>query len=160
MEKYLITEDLHYFLKKKEFVYLATCASNHQPYVAPKFLIRIDGDSVYLADYVMGRAFENLKSNPKVSFSILNLDNLMGYQMTGLAQSLEKGDEFDEILKDLEKRKMHFTVERIVEGARQSKKHENFEVAFPDHLAIIKITVEEIVHIAPGGGVKKSSRKK
>lgn len=155
MEEFCITEDLLSFLEGKEFIFLATSDATGQPYVVPKFLIKIEGNCIYLADYVVGRTYENLKYNPKVSLSIINRETLMCYQMRGGAKALEAGSEFDKTLKDLEKRKMHFSVERIVEGVQQGTKHDNFEVAFPALLAVFKVEVEEIIRITPSGKIKK-----
>ena len=156
----LITEDLCDFLETKEFVYLATCNTNGGPHCAPKFLIKVDGDCVFLADFVFGRTYENLRHNSKVSFSTMNLENLMGYQINGAAKNLTSGPEFDAQLKHLRKREIHFSAKRIIEGIQQGKKHESFEVAFPDQLAVIKIMVEEITHIEPSGTIKRKGKEK
>lgn len=156
MSETVITNDLLSFLSKKEFLYLGTCDSSGMPFVVPKFLIRIIGSTIYLADYVMGRTCENLKSNPKVSLSIINLESLIGYEMNGYAEMLVGGDEFDEILKDLEKRKMHFSVERIIAGVQRGKSHQVFEGEFPEQLAVLIIKVKQIIHISPSGCIKKT----
>ena len=155
MSNLLITEDLYYFLKTKEFLYIATSNRNGQPYVAPKFLVKVKGDHIYLADFVVGRTCENLKNNSKVSLSIINLDDLMGYQMNGSARIIDDITEFDGIMKDLDQRKLHFSVERVIAGVREGKKHGNFEILFPAKLVVIKIEIEEIVSIAPSGKVER-----
>lgn len=158
MSDNVITEELRHFLEKREFIYVATCSPDGQPHVAPKFLIRVDRDFIYLADFVMGKMWENLKGNPKVSLSAMNLDELMGYQIRGLARIIDKGAEFDEAVNHLHKRELRFSVDRIIEGVRKDKRHKNFEVAFPKRLVVVRVEVEEVVDIAPSGQVHKRQR--
>lgn len=143
------------FLEQREFVYLATSDASGRPYVAPKFLIKIASENVYLADFVLGRTIQNLKGRPEASLSIINMDTLIGHQMNGLAEVFEGGDEYKKMLPEIEKRQLYFSVERVVEGVRAGKKHPHFEVGFPSRLAVIKFTIKEIVNIAPDGHVEK-----
>ena len=159
MTAHLITEELRYFLKKEEFLYVATCHSHGYPNVAPKFLIKIDEDFIYLVDFVDGRTLENLKNNPRVSLSIVNREDIKGYVFNGSAKIIESGADFDEVLKELDKREMYFSVERVIEGVEHEKKHGYFELAFPRPLVVIKVEVEEIVDIAPSGKLKRTKKK-
>jgi predicted pyridoxine 5'-phosphate oxidase superfamily flavin-nucleotide-binding protein len=158
MPEPLITENLHYFLKSKEFLYMATANKDGRPSVAPKFLIKAEDDHIYLADFVLGRAYENLKINPRVSVSVINREDLVGYQMNGHARILENGAEFDAISKDLNKREAHFSAGRIIERVQQDKKSSHFEVAFPKRYAVFKIEIEEIVNIESSGKLKRNKK--
>ena len=151
----LLNGDVRDFLEKREFVYLATAAKDGHPYVAPKFLIHLDEDHIYLADFVLGRTIQNLKARAHASISVINMDNLIGYQINGTAKVFEEGAEYQKVLPLIEKRQMYFSVERIVEGVRAGKKHAHFEMGFPSKLAVIKFTVKEIINIAPDGRVDR-----
>ncbi len=153
----LLNEDALNFLEKREFVYLATSDKDGHPYVAPKFLIHLNDDHIYLADFVFGRTIQNLKLRSHASLSVINMDSLVGYQINGTAQVFEDGEEYHKALPQIEKRKMYFSVERIVEGVRAGKKHAHFEAAFPSRLAVIKFTMKEVIHIAPDGRLDKLS---
>ena len=51
-------------LKHREFISVATCDFHGQPNAASKFILRIENDSIYLVDYIIGRTFQNLRINP------------------------------------------------------------------------------------------------
>src|SRR3989338_2028990 len=91
-------------LKNRAFVSVATADKSGNPNAAPKFLLKIDKRFVYLIDYTMGRTAENLKANPKASLSFMDIDNLVGYRIDGHVHLVSKGDEYDEILRELEKK--------------------------------------------------------
>lgn len=160
MTECFMTEEMRSFLEKSEFIYLATSDASGHPYVIPKFLIKTDKESVYLADFVFGRTIENLKICKYASFSVIDMDSLTGYQMNGTARVLDE-KESAEHFHPLNKRQMHFSVERMVEAVQRGKKHQSFEAVFPDRFAVIEFDVDEIIHVFPTGKVlKKSKRKK
>ena len=105
MANSLLSEDLLYFFKKKEYVYVGTISSDGRPSVALKFLIKIYKDFFYLADFVFGNTWKNLRLNPGVSLSIVNLEDQTGYQISGSAQLIERGEEYRAIIKELNLRK-------------------------------------------------------
>lgn len=154
-----LSGEVREFLHTKEFGYLASADSSGHPYVVPKFVIKVEPERIYLADFVIGRTVQNLRDNPRVSFSIINMDNLMGYQINGVADVLDFGEELEAILPDLHRREMHFSVERIIEGVQRGKKHEHFEATFPSRVAVIKILVEEIIQLSPDGSVQIKNRR-
>jgi hypothetical protein len=78
--------------------------------------------------------------------------------MNGVAEIIESGVEFDGLLKDLHKREVHFSAERIIEGMQKDKKHQVFEASFPKRLLVIKVAVKEIVDIAPTGKLKRTQK--
>lgn len=155
-----LTQTMRDFLEKSEFVYLATADAAGHPYVAPKFLIKTEKESIYLAEFVFGRTIENIKIRPQASFSIIDMDDLTGYQMNGTARIIGEGEERDQLFPHLSKRQLHFSVERIVEGIQRGKKHGSFEAAFPEHFAAIEVNIEEIIDIFPTGKVLKRSKPK
>jgi predicted pyridoxine 5'-phosphate oxidase superfamily flavin-nucleotide-binding protein len=157
MANVLLTEEIRYFLENKEFINIATCDFSNRPNVAPKFVVKIEGDFIYLADYVIGRTFENLKVNPRVSLSTVNIDTLVGYQVNGSAEIIDKGAQHRKLLKNVADKQIDFSVKRIIEGVHAEKKYKSFEVTFPEKVVILKIKVEEIVEIGPTG---KLARKK
>jgi predicted pyridoxine 5'-phosphate oxidase superfamily flavin-nucleotide-binding protein len=158
MADYLIDEDLQFFLKKNEYLYVATSNADGTPNVAPKFLIKAERDCIYLADFVIGRTHANLQSRSKASLSVINLDELTGYQINGTAELIGSGAEFDEIVQVLDKREIQFSAKRLIEGVRQEKKSKNYELTFPERLIVIKVAVQEIVRISHGGKVEREKK--
>jgi len=147
----MIASRLKNFFRNTQFVDVATCDKRCRPYAAPKFLLKVDGDKVYLADYVFGKTWYNLQENPLVSLTILDYDSLIGYQFNGEASLLSDGAAYDELKQELQVRKIKSSVERVVKSVREEKLRHNFELIFPDKTGIIVVIVKEIVDIDPTG---------
>ena len=147
----MIASRLKHFFRNAQFVDIATCDKQCRPYAAPKFLLKVEGDKIYLADYVFGKTWRNLQENPFVSLTILDYDSLIGYQFNGEVGLLIEGDDYDALKKELQIRKMKSSVERVIKSVREEKLRHNFELIFPDKTGILIVTVKEIVDIGPTG---------
>jgi len=146
-------------LESKEFVYVATCDLNREPYATSKFFLKAENNSIYLADFVISQIYANLKENPKASISVMNDETLHGYRLNGNASIIEAGDEFEGMINDLHQRKINFTTERVIRAVQTGVKHEHFELSFPDRFVIFKIDVHTIAEISPQGRVRKEKVK-
>jgi len=151
----ILSDNIKEFLKKQEFINIATCDFENIPNVAPKFLLKIDNDYIFLADYVIGRTYRNLKINPRVSLSTVNTDTLTGYQINGKVEIIEKGSEYKSLIEEFRNKQIQFSVTRIIEGVQKESKHGSFEASLPERIAIFKIKVEEIVEIVSTGELKR-----
>jgi uncharacterized pyridoxamine 5'-phosphate oxidase family protein len=151
----MISSRLKHFFKNTQFVDVATCNKQCRPYAAPKFLLKVEDDKVYLADYVFGKTWYNLQENPLVSLTVLDYDSLIGYQFNGEVCLLTEGDDYDALKKELQVRKMKSSVERVVKSVREEKLRHNFELIFPDKIGVIVVTVKEIVDIDPTGNLTR-----
>jgi len=154
----IITQKVKDFLIRQTFINIATCDFEGRPNVAPKFLLRIDENSIYLADYVIGATCRNLKTNKKVSLSTVDIDTLTGYQINGNAAIIEKGKEYDSLLEAFHDKQIQLCVSRIVEGIHKEQRHHSFETSLPESIAIIRIEVDEIVEIVPTGEIKRKHK--
>ncbi|HPN88840.1 MAG TPA: pyridoxamine 5'-phosphate oxidase family protein [Candidatus Omnitrophota bacterium] len=151
----MLIDAINKLLKTKEFVLVATSNLDAKPNVAPKLLIKIDRDFIYLADYVVGKTWQNLKVNPFASISFIDFEHLIGYQVNGSVDLLTSREEFDAILKDIKSREVSLTVKRIVEGIQRGKKHSHFEFSFPKKGVVFKVKIEEVVEITSNGKVQR-----
>ena len=151
----LLTAKVSGFLRNREFVSVATCDFNGHPNAAPKLFLKSEHNFIYLIDYTIGRTWENLKVNPKISLSFMDMDSLWGYQINGAAQIIERGHEYENILKELEQREIDLATKRIIEGVTSGKSHKSFEVAIPKKFIVFKARIEEIVEIGPRGELKR-----
>ncbi len=147
----MIANRLKYFFKNAQFIDVASCDKKARPTAAPKFLLKVEGDKIYLVDYVMGATWRNLKENPLVSIPALDYDSLIGYQLNGTVVLLEKGKEYDGLCREFSAKKMKSSVERVIKSVREEKLRKNFELIFPDNTGIIVVTVKEMVDIGPTG---------
>lgn len=147
----MIKERLAKFFKHVQFVDIATCDKNCRPNAAPKFLLKVEEDRVYLADYVYGKTWHNLEENPLVSLTIADYDSLVGYQLNGEACLLNEGKKYEVLKEELQVKKVKSSVERVIKSVREEKPRRNSEMAFPEDTGIIVVTVKEIVDIGPTG---------
>ncbi|MDD5167105.1 MAG: pyridoxamine 5'-phosphate oxidase family protein [Candidatus Omnitrophica bacterium] len=151
----MLTQKINQLLKGREFISVATCDFNGRPNAVPKFLLKAEDNFIYLVDYTIGRTWENLKVNPRVSLSLTDRDNLTGYQVNGSVQIVDSGPVYEEIVDELERRKISLSVERIIEGIHQEKTHDNFELVMHQKFVLFKVKIEEIVEVAPSGALKR-----
>lgn len=151
----MITKNLSDILKNREFISLATCDFNGRPNVAPKFFLKLEGNYIFLVDYVFGNTFNNLKNNPRASLSIMDTDSLKGYQINGAVEIIEKGDFYDKIFAEVKRREISLAAERIIKGIKSAQRHKSFELAFPEKIAIFKVRIEEIVEIDSSGKLER-----
>jgi len=151
----MLPKELIELLNAREFIYCGTCDLHGKPFIAPKFFVKVEGNSIYLVDFVFGRIWENLKLNPWISVSLMNYDNLFGYQINGVAELITSGKEYDTITADLREREVSLTAERVIKSIQKGKRHKHFEVAFPSRMVILKVGVQEIVELAPSGSLAR-----
>lgn len=151
----MLNKKIMEFLKDREFISVATCNFNGIPNAAPKFLLKIEENFIYLVDYSLTKTWENLKINPKVSLSFINTDTLKGYQVNGPVEIIEKGPVFESMLNELKDKEISLSAKRIIDGLRREKSHEIFEVSMPEKFAIFKVEIKEITEISPKGELKK-----
>ena len=144
-------------MQAREFVSVCTCNLANRPNAAPKLVLKADENFVWLIDYTIGNTWENLKVNPVVSLSFMDQDTLNGYQVNGSVEIVEKGAEYNTILKELEQREIDLSTRRIIEGVVRGKSHKTFEVSIPKKFVIFKIKITEVVEIHPTGGLKREN---
>lgn len=152
----LIKEALE-ILKTREFVAVASAEKGGKPNSAPKFLLKIVGRIIYFIDYSIGKTAENLKTNPEVSLSFIDMDTLVGYRLNGKVEIVEKGMIYDDCLRELQEKTTNLTVERIIKGVHRGKSHKVFELAIPERFLVYKVKIEEGSEISPLGVIKRES---
>ena len=150
----MLNSDLAKLLKEREFISIATCDFQGRPNVVPKFILKIDNSHIYLVDYVLGTTYNNIKVNPRISLSIMNVDHLTGYQINGTAQLITSGEEFKKLRTELTEKQVQLSAKRVIDALR-GKRHDVFEVGLPEHSLIIKIKIEEVVEISVSGKLKR-----
>jgi predicted pyridoxine 5'-phosphate oxidase superfamily flavin-nucleotide-binding protein len=150
----IIAEDIKKFLINKGFLSIATADLNGQPNAVPKYIVEINNDFLYLADYVIGKTFQNLKINPKISLSTIDLKTLEGLQINGVATIITKGPKYKKLLKAMVEQEVHHSANRIVENVRRGRKSGTFELEFPDKVVMIKVKCEKITKIGISGNLK------
>jgi predicted pyridoxine 5'-phosphate oxidase superfamily flavin-nucleotide-binding protein len=151
----MLIKKLAELLEEREFVYIATCDFENRPNAVPKFFLKIEGNFIYLIDYVLGRTFNNLRKNPRVSLAIMDNNALKGYQVNGTAEIIDKGALYKKMITELKTKEIDFTVERIIEGVRGGKRSKGFEAACSGEAMILKVKIGEIVEVNCGGELRR-----
>ena len=146
-------------LQKKEFISVATSDLSGRPNAAPKFLLKVENNLIFLIDYTQGKTWENLKKNPRVSLSFMDTESLTGYQINGGVKIIDKGPAYNKIFKELLQKEIDLSCRRIIEGVVHEKGHKSFEVAIPDKVVIFKIEIEDIAEIDHHGEIRKENYK-
>jgi uncharacterized pyridoxamine 5'-phosphate oxidase family protein len=144
-------------LKVSEFITVATSNGRGRPNAAPKLLLKIDGRTAYIVDYSIGRTYENLKINPEISLSFIDAHSLFAYRLNGSVEIIEKGRIYKECLKELRKKEIDLSVERIVQGVQEGKAHQDFELGIPEQFLLYKVAITEGCEITPRGVISRES---
>jgi len=141
-------------LKHREFISVATCDFHGRPNAASKFVLRIENDSIYLVDYIIGRTFQNLRINPRASLSFVDVESLTGYQINGPVQIIEHGLEYEKAVKELKAKEIDLSTRRIIEGVTKGKPHAADSLATAEKSVIFKVIIEEAVEMKASGEKK------
>ncbi len=151
----MLTKTISDFLKNREFVSVATCDLDGQPSAAPKLILKVEDNFIYLVDYTLTKSYENIKINPRISLSFVNNENLKGYQVNGSVELIDKGPVYEKTALEFSQKENNLLTDRVIKGVSTGKHHDNFEVAIPGKFVIFKIKIKEVVEILYGGGLKR-----
>ena len=125
----------------------------------PKYIIKIDDGFIYLADYVMGKTFQNLKVNPKISLSTIDMKTLEGWRINGTVRIMTRGAQYKILSKTMINLEVHNTARRVIEDVQGVQKHNVYEVSFPKKVVILKVKCENITKIGITGKLQSKNRK-
>jgi len=151
----MLTKTVSEFLKNREFVSAATCDLNGHPSAAPKLILKIEDNFIYLVDYTLTKSYGNIKINPRISLSFVNNENLKGYQINGRVELIESGHNYEKIASELSRKEVSLSTDRVIKSVNTGKHHESFVIAVPKKFVIFKVKIEEVVEILYGGGLKR-----
>lgn len=155
-----LTQEIIQAIEESEFLNVATCNLNQQPCSAPKFFLKLQDSIVYLVDYACGHTLANLKINPKLSFSLLNPETLIGYKINGDVALIFQGPIYKKLSKELGKRQVQCCTTRIIDGVKHYKKYTNFELNFPKKVVFLKVKITDVTIIKPSGKIQRKHLKK
>lgn len=117
-----IPDEVQEFLSGKT-AWVATASADGMPNATPKGSVRvIDDEHIVFADLFSRKTRENLKANPKVAVTVIDVEAANGYQLKGSAELLDSGPLF----------------EQMAEGLKEAPQ------AFPPLQYVVRITVESV----------------
>ncbi len=151
----MINKSIQELIESREFISVASSDLDGRPNAAPKFLLKVESSHLYLVDYIIGRTFRNIKINPRVSLSFFDINSLVGYQINGQVEIIDSGLEYQAALQDLQRKEIDLSATRIIDGVIKGQPHKAYEVAASKQFVILKVKVEEIVQMHPGGTLQR-----
>ncbi len=96
-----IPGDMQEFLKGK-MAWVGTASKDGVPNSTPKGTVQVLDDShLMFADLFSRKTRENLKENPHVSVTVIDLTTFKGYQFKGTAEMIDSGPLFERVKEQL-----------------------------------------------------------
>lgn len=99
----MLTTEVKKYIEKCVLCWLATSSEQNKPNVSPKEIFTYQGDNTLLiANIASSNSICNIKENPNVCVSFVDVFIQKGYKLKGTASLINKGDiDFNEKLKPL-----------------------------------------------------------
>lgn len=155
----MLSKTVTELLKQRHFINVATCDREGKPNAIPKFILKVEGNHIFLVDYTIGRTYANLKNNPRISLCFFNTDIVKGFQINGTVEVIEKGETYETIRAELEAREVSLATERILKGLSSGKRSQQYEIAGPKKFVIFKMRMEEVIETTYSGEVNRENLK-
>ncbi len=96
-----IPEYLQEFVKGK-MAWVSTASRDGTPNATPKGTLQVlDDQHLMFADLFSRKTRENLKDNPRVSVTVIDLATFKGYQFKGTAEMIDSGPLFEQVTEQL-----------------------------------------------------------
>ena len=99
----MLNSEIKSYIDKSVLCWLATSNSENEPNVSPKEMFTYFGDSTLLIAHLASpNSINNIKDNPKVCVSFVDIFIQKGFKIKGVAKLIDKQDnEFSEKVKPL-----------------------------------------------------------
>ena len=154
----MLSKELIDLMSKREFISVATSDFKGRPNAAPKFVLKVESGRVYLVDYTIGTSLKNLKVNPRISMSLVDVRTLKGYQFNGSVKIVTRGKLYDKMRSEMMDKEVRLTTQRIIDEVRGHPTHETFEVLISEKFVIFEVTIDEVVEMDIYGGLKRNKK--
>ncbi|WP_299550703.1 pyridoxamine 5'-phosphate oxidase family protein [Seonamhaeicola sp.] len=99
----ILSEDIKAYIEKSVLCWLATSSSGNVPNVSPKEIFTfIDDETIIIANIASPQSVKNIKENPNICLSFIDVLVQKGYQLKGKASVISKTeDAFESLEKPL-----------------------------------------------------------
>jgi len=84
-----IPNDIKEFIEEQGIFAVGTMGVNNLPNVSPRIFFRVDEDMIYWLDFFKHKSYKNIQTNPWVTISVFNKENLEGFQFRGIVSYIE-----------------------------------------------------------------------
>jgi hypothetical protein len=146
-----LSEDVVHFFQNQGCVIVSTIDRAGYVNNACKGIIKINPNGkVYLLDLYMGKTYENLLTNPRISLTSIDEHKFTGYCLKGKAATIPEAKLSPQIIKSWEEKITSRLTRRMLKNIREEKGHPRHpEVNLPKPQYLIAMEVEEIVDLTP-----------
>jgi general stress protein 26 len=139
------------FLHRQNYTVISTIDKDGFIHNSCKGIVQIDEKGhIYLLDLYKQRTYENLKTNPSISLTVVDEHKFKGYSLKGKASIISEDKIKPEILQAWDKKISGRISHRIIKNMSGEKGHARHpEVLLPKPEYIIEMRVEKIVDLTP-----------
>jgi len=89
-----LTDEIKNAVDKSVLCWLASCDEDRLPNVSPKEIFTYHGEKhIIIANIASPQSVKNIKANPKVCLSFIDIIIQKGFQLKGKAEIIEEGSE-------------------------------------------------------------------
>ncbi|MGL4610330.1 MAG: pyridoxamine 5'-phosphate oxidase family protein [Trueperaceae bacterium] len=101
----MLTDEIKTYLQRSVLCWLATISEDGTPNVSPREIFVPEGDKYVLIAHVASpKSVRNIKANPKVGLSFVEVFEQRGFKLNGTAQVIEPSDpHYDERVQPLKR---------------------------------------------------------
>ncbi len=93
-----MNDDIKTYIHQSVLCWLATSSKDNIPNVSPKEVFTFLGDTIIIANIASPQSAKNIKDNPNVCLSFIDILVQKGYQLKGKAEVISKSDSEFEVL--------------------------------------------------------------
>ena len=79
-----ISTEAKEFIETQGIFVLGTVNENNLANISPRIFFRVDDNLIYWIDFFKHKSFKNFQTNPWVTISVFNKEELKGYQFRGI----------------------------------------------------------------------------
>lgn len=89
----ILSKDIKKYIDKSVLCWLATSSLDHMPNVSPKEIFLVyDDETILIANVASPQSARNIKQNPNICLSFIDVLIQKGYQLKGQAAVVSKND--------------------------------------------------------------------
>ena len=79
-----IPDEIKEFIESQGVFVVGTVGGNNLANVSPRIFFKIEEDAIYWLDFFEHKSYKNMQSNPWVTISVFNKNDLRGFQFRGV----------------------------------------------------------------------------
>ena len=99
-----IPNEIKEFIEKQGIFAVGTVGENNLANVSPRIFFRVDENAIYWLDFFKHKSYKNIQTNPWVTISVFNKDELKGFQFRGIVSFVTDEPKKTEIKEDIIKK--------------------------------------------------------